>query len=176
MATERRRVRRSLLIIALASVLAAACATNPVTGKKQFTLMSEAQEIAIGEQMDPEVRQEFGVYDDRELQGYVEEIGMQLARLVQMVVDQGVRRDTKGVVDRRQQLARVHRVFDRRRAGLIGFAVNVPPLDPRAGQPCTETLRVMVAAVPLGARSAPELGAPDDERVVEQAALLEVDE
>jgi predicted Zn-dependent protease len=42
--------------------------------------MSEAQEIQIGQEMDQDVRQEMGVYDDSELQSYVEEIGQRLAR------------------------------------------------------------------------------------------------
>jgi predicted Zn-dependent protease len=57
-----------------------ACATNPATGKKEFSLMSEAQEIEIGRQMDAEVRREMGVYSDPDLQRYVESIGMRLAR------------------------------------------------------------------------------------------------
>jgi len=61
--------------------LAAACATNPVTGKREITLVSEAQEIAMGQQADAEVRREMGVYDDPELQRYVEDIGYKLAKL-----------------------------------------------------------------------------------------------
>jgi predicted Zn-dependent protease len=66
------------LWFAVASTLA--CATNPVSGKKQVVLISEAQEIAMGRQGDQEVRQEMGVYDDPELQRYVEDIGLELAR------------------------------------------------------------------------------------------------
>ncbi len=58
----------------------AACATNPATGKREFSLMSEAQEIELGTQMDGEVRREMGVYDDPELQRYVETIGLRLAK------------------------------------------------------------------------------------------------
>jgi predicted Zn-dependent protease len=61
-------------------VLAAACATNPATGKKEFSLMSEAQEVQLGQQMDAQVKQEMGVYNDAELQRYVSNIGMRLAR------------------------------------------------------------------------------------------------
>ena len=61
----------------------AACATNPATGKKEISLMSESQEIALGQQMDAEVRREMGVYDDPELQRYVESVGMKLARASQ---------------------------------------------------------------------------------------------
>ncbi len=42
--------------------------------------MSESQEIALGQQMDPEIRREMGVYDDPDLQRYVESIGSRLAR------------------------------------------------------------------------------------------------
>jgi len=58
-----------------------ACATNPVTGQRQFVLMSEAQEIGIGRESDPQIKAEMGVYNDPELQKYVSDIGMRLARL-----------------------------------------------------------------------------------------------
>ena len=61
----------------------AACATNPATGKKEFSLMSEAQEIELGKNMDGEIRREMGVYEDAELQRYVESVGMRLARASQ---------------------------------------------------------------------------------------------
>ena len=38
------------------------CAMNPVTGKKQVVLMSEAQEISMGKAADPEVTAFFGLY------------------------------------------------------------------------------------------------------------------
>lgn len=70
----------TLAAIVAAVAVTTACATNPVSGKKQITLMSEAEEIAIGREMDQQVRQEMGVYDDPELQRYVEDIGLELAR------------------------------------------------------------------------------------------------
>jgi predicted Zn-dependent protease len=63
------------------AVTLAACATNPVTGKRELSLMSEAQEIQIGQEQDAQVRKEMGVYADRELQQYVSDIGLKLARL-----------------------------------------------------------------------------------------------
>ncbi|MBA2305390.1 MAG: M48 family metalloprotease, partial [Acidobacteria bacterium] len=42
--------------------------------------MSEAQEVQLGQEMDGQVRREMGVYDDAELQRYVSEIGLRLAR------------------------------------------------------------------------------------------------
>ncbi len=62
-------------------ITAAACATNPVTGKRQMSLLSEAEELAIGQQQDAEIRREMGVYNDVELERYVNDIGQQLARV-----------------------------------------------------------------------------------------------
>ena len=59
-------------------------------------------------------------------------------------------------------------------AELVGRAVGDAALDAAAGQPHREALDVVVAAVALGHRRAAELAAPDDERVVEHAALLQV--
>ncbi|HEY7498644.1 MAG TPA: M48 family metalloprotease [Vicinamibacterales bacterium] len=64
----------------VAGALAVGCATNPATGNREFSLMSEAQEIQLGQQMDVEVRKEMGVYEDAALQRYVEGVGMRLAR------------------------------------------------------------------------------------------------
>ena len=65
---------------AVASALAlGACATNPATGEREISLLSESQEIAMGQQMDPEIRREMGVYDDPELQAYVQQVGSRLA-------------------------------------------------------------------------------------------------
>ena len=61
--------------------VSAACATNPVTGKKQISLLSEAEEMAIGQQQDAEIRREMGVYGDPALQRYVNDIGQELARV-----------------------------------------------------------------------------------------------
>ena len=56
---------RALFLLLFA--LVAACATNPVTGVREFTLMSESQEIAMGRESDAQVRAEMGVYNDPEL-------------------------------------------------------------------------------------------------------------
>jgi len=70
---------RALVLVLLA--LVAACATNPVTGQREFTLVSEAQEISMGRESDAQVRAEMGVYEDPELQQYVSAIGLKLAKL-----------------------------------------------------------------------------------------------
>jgi predicted Zn-dependent protease len=43
--------------------------------------MSEAQEIGIGRESDPQIKAEMGAYEDQELQKYVSDLGMRLARL-----------------------------------------------------------------------------------------------
>ena len=65
--------------VASAAAIAVACATNPTTGKREFTLMSEAQGIQMGQQSDPEIRKEMGVVNDPRLQQYVDGIGQRLA-------------------------------------------------------------------------------------------------
>jgi predicted Zn-dependent protease len=62
-----------------AAALLANCAANPVTGRPDFVMMSEEQELALGKKADGEVRQEYGVYKDPDLQSYVSRIGARLA-------------------------------------------------------------------------------------------------
>lgn len=59
--------------------LLSSCAVNPVTGKKQVVLMSEAQEIAMGKESDPEVVAYFGLYEDPSLQQFITEKGLEMA-------------------------------------------------------------------------------------------------
>lgn len=69
------QVSTCLVLLGLAS-----CATNPVTGRRELTLMSEAQEIAIGKENHPQILREMGRYDDAELQRYVNDLGQRLAK------------------------------------------------------------------------------------------------
>jgi predicted Zn-dependent protease len=57
-----------------------ACATNPVTGRRELSLMSEAQEISIGQENHPQILKEMGSYDHGGLQGYVGDVGVRLAK------------------------------------------------------------------------------------------------
>ena len=61
--------------------LVAACATNPVTGRRELSFMSEAQEISIANESDSQIKEEMGVYNDPELQRYVSEIGWRMAKV-----------------------------------------------------------------------------------------------
>jgi predicted Zn-dependent protease len=73
-------MQHSRLTAAAAAVAAAiACATNPATGKKQLMLVSEAQEVAMGKEADQEAVAAYGLYDDPEIQAYVNGLGQRLA-------------------------------------------------------------------------------------------------
>ena len=62
-------------------LLGLSCSVSHVTGKKQFLLMSEAQEIELGKQYDPQVIATFGEYQDAELQAFVQQKGLELAKI-----------------------------------------------------------------------------------------------
>lgn len=66
------------ILVAALSVLSSSCATNPVTGKQQLMLLSKDQEIALGKATDPEILQEYGRYQDTELDAYVTALGKKL--------------------------------------------------------------------------------------------------
>ena len=66
--------------IGLAVVAGAGCATNPVTGKRELSFVSEPQEIAMGQQAAAEVRQSMGLGPDPALQQYVRGIGLAMAK------------------------------------------------------------------------------------------------
>ncbi len=71
-------LRRRATLASLATLLAA-CATNPVTGKREIALISESQEIQMGQQGAAEVTQTVGLIQDQALQQYVQQIGAALA-------------------------------------------------------------------------------------------------
>jgi predicted Zn-dependent protease len=71
-------LRLSLLLLVL-SVLAG-CATNPATGRSNFVLMSEKQELELGRQYSQEVFKEYPRYQDEKLQAYVQQVGERVAR------------------------------------------------------------------------------------------------
>jgi predicted Zn-dependent protease len=72
--------RTFALLVGLA-VLSAGCATNPATGERQLSLISENQEIQMGLEADPSVVSSMGLDPDSGRQRYVREMGMRLARV-----------------------------------------------------------------------------------------------
>lgn len=66
-------------LLALALPLFYGCAVNPATGERQLSFMSEAQEIALGQQNDQQIVQQMGLYPDEGWQEYIQELGAELA-------------------------------------------------------------------------------------------------
>jgi len=73
------KLRRPILMAALVAV--AACAVNPATGRRELSLVSEAGEIQMGRDADPQITAQLGLVDDPELQRYVSDLGLRLARV-----------------------------------------------------------------------------------------------
>jgi predicted Zn-dependent protease len=71
-------ITRAKLAAALL-VVVAACAVNPATGEREFSLVSEAQEIQMGREADPQITASLGLVDDPALQAYVSDLGLRLA-------------------------------------------------------------------------------------------------
>lgn len=72
------------LILVLSFCFAAGCATNPITGEKEFMLFDEEHDVAIGRKYAPEVEKQMdGRIDDPELQQYIDRIGQRIVRVSQ---------------------------------------------------------------------------------------------
>ena len=69
------------LVIVLTLPALQGCATNPVTGDQDFVLMSESEEISLGQKYHEQIIQEMPVYQDPELAAYVDEVGQRVARV-----------------------------------------------------------------------------------------------
>ena len=70
-----------LAVLALAVLGVFGCATNPVSGNREFSLVSSAQEEQIGREGYSAVVSEFGTYSDAELQTLVETVGTKVAKV-----------------------------------------------------------------------------------------------
>lgn len=71
----------SLITFYVLLLLLSGCARNPVTGKKQLVLMSEKQEIAMGQEADPQIVAAYGLYEDKTLQDFINQKGQEMARI-----------------------------------------------------------------------------------------------
>lgn len=72
---------KSLSLFLLSILIITSCARNPVTGKKELMLMSESQEKALGEQSDPSIVAQFGLYDDERMQAFINEKGKEMGAI-----------------------------------------------------------------------------------------------
>jgi predicted Zn-dependent protease len=74
------RKRASSLVLCGIGWLLSACATNPVTGGSDFVLMSEEQEISLGQKYSAEISKEMPAYHDPVLDELVQRVGKNLAQ------------------------------------------------------------------------------------------------
>jgi predicted Zn-dependent protease len=68
-------------LIILPAVLTSGCATNPVTHWPEIMLFSNQAEIEMGKEGNEAVWKQFGRYDDPSLQGYIDQVGQNIARV-----------------------------------------------------------------------------------------------
>ncbi len=72
---------KKLILLIFSVVLLSSCATNPVTGKKEFMIFSERYEVHLGEEINREIRKKYPLYDDEALERYVSSVGMKIAKV-----------------------------------------------------------------------------------------------
>lgn len=74
--------RFSVLIVILCTILIIpACVRNPVTGRKQVSFLSEAQEKNIGMKNDPAIVAQFGLYQDDNIQRFIDQKGQEMVKV-----------------------------------------------------------------------------------------------
>lgn len=64
-----------LLLLLLGVGTLGGCAVNPATGKSDFVMMSEQQELGMGARYNQEILKQFPRYNDEKLQAYVQRVG-----------------------------------------------------------------------------------------------------
>ena len=69
-----------VVVVALI-IWAVSCALNPVTGKRELMLMSSADELAMGQQANPQILRTYGKYEDADLARYVSALGKKMGAL-----------------------------------------------------------------------------------------------
>jgi predicted Zn-dependent protease len=80
-------IKRSIQILAFGFFLMGllfwipSCAVNPVTGKQELMLLSERDEINLGQETDVQVVKEYGIYEDPKLTAYLNDICQRLGKV-----------------------------------------------------------------------------------------------
>lgn len=77
--TSRGRVALLAGMVGAAGTFGSGCAVNPATGQRQLSLISEAQEVRMGQDNDPQIVSSMGLYGGAELQSYVQRLGSEMA-------------------------------------------------------------------------------------------------
>lgn len=71
----------SILLVPFALLFSNSCAVNPVTGDREFMLMSKEKERALGEQSDESIVTSFGLYADPKLQQFIQTKGEEMVAI-----------------------------------------------------------------------------------------------
>lgn len=66
------RLLKEIVFLSAVIIIAVSCAVNPVTGKRQLMLMSEAREVQMGAEYDPQVIATFGEYTDEQTLSFLQ--------------------------------------------------------------------------------------------------------
>ncbi|MGY8830874.1 MAG: M48 family metalloprotease, partial [Pseudomonadales bacterium] len=69
-----------VLTLSVLLVQLAGCAVNPATGRSDFVMMSEQQELDLGRRYNQEILKENPRYADEKLQAYVQQVGERVAK------------------------------------------------------------------------------------------------
>ena len=56
-------------------LLAQSCEMNPASGKREFSILSKSEENKIGVTEHEKIIKQFGIYENRKLQNYVNSLG-----------------------------------------------------------------------------------------------------
>jgi len=72
---------KKVLSFTILFAIVISCAINPVTGKRQFMLVSESDEINMGREYDPQISEMYGVYNDEALTKYVDDLGQKMVKI-----------------------------------------------------------------------------------------------
>lgn len=75
------QIANKVILLLVIVLMIPSCAVNPVTGKRQLMLMSEAQEVEMGKQYDPQVVASFGLYENDRLLNFIQQKGVEMGKL-----------------------------------------------------------------------------------------------
>ncbi|MFW5722715.1 MAG: M48 family metalloprotease [Desulfohalobiaceae bacterium] len=67
------------LLLLVLSGLVTACQTIEATGERQLSLIGEQQEVSIGRESDKDIVKTMGLYEDENLQEYIQQLGGKIA-------------------------------------------------------------------------------------------------
>ncbi|WP_026629304.1 M48 family metalloprotease [Dyadobacter alkalitolerans] len=70
-----------ILVCLIGAGFLSGCSKNPVTGKKEIIFMSKEKEIALGAESHPSIVATMGIYDDKNLQSFINEKGKAMANI-----------------------------------------------------------------------------------------------